>query len=326
MFGRRFPRRTAVALALAVLVCGSAHAQEKAKVKQHTWKGVERIVAVGDVHGDYGQFVKTLQYVRVIDKSGKWIGGKTHLVQTGDVLDRGPDSRKVMDLLMKLEKEAAKAGGGVHALVGNHESMILYGDWRYVHPGESQAFGGADKYRAAMGPKGKYGKWIRSHNAVVKINDVLFLHGGLAGRYGTMSLDEINNGIRAGLNAGGGMGRDKGGPLWYRGLAKHGEKDVAKQLEPVFKTHKARHIVIGHCVSDRILPRAGGKVIQIDVGMSKAYGGPAGCLLIEKGVYYGVYAGKGAVKLDVGTEPKKKPQPKSKPKAPAKSKKKAAAE
>lgn len=310
MSGQRFIKRAALALALAVLVCGCAHAQEqaKAKVKQHTWKGVERIVAVGDVHGDYGQLVKILRYVRVINKNGKWIGGKAHLVQTGDVLDRGPDSRKVMNLLMKLEKQAAKAGGGVHPLIGNHEGMVLRGDWRYVHPGESQAFGGADKYRLALSAKGKYGKWLRTHNAVIKINDVLFLHGGLTGRYATMSLDDINKGVRQGLQTGGGMARDSGGPLWYRGLAKGSDEGVAKQVEPIFKTHKAKHIVIGHSVAGRIVPKAGGKVIMIDVGMSKHYGGPAACLLIENGVYYGVYAGKGAVKLNVGAEAKKDPK------------------
>lgn len=303
MSNQRFVRRTAIALALAVLVCGCAGAAEK--VKQNTWKGVGRIVAVGDVHGDYGQFVKTLRAAGVIDAKGKWTGGKTHLVQTGDVFDRGPDSRKVMDLLMKLEKQAAKAGGAVHALVGNHEAMVLRGDWRYVHPGESQAFGGPAKYREALGANGKYGKWLRSHNAVIKINDVLFLHGGLGGRYATMSLDDINKGVRQGLNSGGGMARDSGGPLWYRGLAKGSDEGVAKQLEPVFKAHKAKHIVIGHTVAGRIVPKAGGKVICIDVGMSAAYRGPAACLVIEKGVYYGVYAGKGAVKLNVGAEAKK---------------------
>ena len=137
-------------------------------------------------------------------------------MQTGDVLDRGADSRKIMDLLMKLEKQASKAGGHVHALIGNHESMNVYGDVRYVSPGEFAAFRNRksrrfrraiyerhveeaekiprtsgepvfdDAYRrewearhplgyfehhVQLGPKGRYGKWIRRHNAVIKIND-----------------------------------------------------------------------------------------------------------------------------------------------------------
>ena len=92
------------------------------------WTGVERTVAVGDVHGDYDQLAAVLKSAGLIDEQGNWSGGKTHLVQNGDVLDRGPDSRKAMDLLMRLEKQAAEAGGYVHALIGNHEAMNVYGD------------------------------------------------------------------------------------------------------------------------------------------------------------------------------------------------------
>ena len=108
----------------------------------------------------------------------------------------------------------------MHCLAGNHEEMILRGDWRYVHPGEVQAFGDNAKYSAAVGPGGIYGKWIRKHNGVIKINNLLFLHGGLGGPYATMSLDQLNEGIRHGLNTGTGMARDSNGPLWHRALAR----------------------------------------------------------------------------------------------------------
>jgi len=102
--------------------------------------GIDRVVAVGDVHGDYDQFVIVLKSAGLLDGQIKWAGGKTHLVQTGDVLDRGADSRKAMDLLMRLEEEARGAGGAVHCLIGNHEAMNLYGDLRYLSPGEIAAF------------------------------------------------------------------------------------------------------------------------------------------------------------------------------------------
>ena len=281
------------------LQAGTAHAQQK--VRPHTWSGIERIVAVGDVHGDHDQFLKTLFSAGVIDPANRWAAGKTHLVQTGDLFDRGPDSRKAMDLLMKLEAEAEKAGGKVHCLAGNHEEMILRGDWRYVHPGEVQAFGDNDKYRAAIGPEGLYGKWIRKHNGVIKINNILFLHGGLGGAYATMSLDKLNEGIRKGLATGTGMARDSNGPLWHRALAKGDDASINEQVKPIFKTHGVNHIVLGHTPFGRIIPKAGGKVILIDVGMSKAYGGPAGCLVIEKGVFYAAYAGHPVTKLAVKT-------------------------
>ena len=78
---------------------------------EDVWTGIDRIVAVGDVHGDYEQFVTVLRETGVIDRKGRWAGGKTHLVQTGDVVDRGAGSRKATDLIMTLEKQAQKAGG-----------------------------------------------------------------------------------------------------------------------------------------------------------------------------------------------------------------------
>src|SRR5580765_5834762 len=113
------------------------------------WTGIDRIVAVGDVHGDYDQLVAVLRSAGLIDEQGTWSGGKTHLVQNGDVLDRGPDSRKAMDLLMRLEKQAAEAGGFVHALIGNHEAMNVYGDLRYVSREEFAAFTKDDPHDAA---------------------------------------------------------------------------------------------------------------------------------------------------------------------------------
>ena len=80
---------------------------------QDTWSGAEKIVAIGDVHGDYDAFARLLQAAGLIDENHDWAGGAAHLVQTGDVLDRGPDSRKVMDLLMKLEDQSRRHGGYV---------------------------------------------------------------------------------------------------------------------------------------------------------------------------------------------------------------------
>ena len=135
--------RRVLQLSLPILWLLSAQAQ---------WTGVERVVAVGDVHGDYAGFVEVLRSAGVIDQKDRWIGGKTHLVQTGDVPDRGPGTKKAMDLLMALEKQAAKAGGQVHALIGNHEAMNLYGDLRYTTAAEFAAFRTAEseQVRAAF--------------------------------------------------------------------------------------------------------------------------------------------------------------------------------
>ena len=99
-----------------------------------------RVVAVGDVHGAYDGFLSVLRFSGIVDDKGRWAGGQAHLVQTGDVLDRGTQAPKALDLLMRLEGEARKAGGEVHALLGNHEVMNMLGDLRYLNKEEYELF------------------------------------------------------------------------------------------------------------------------------------------------------------------------------------------
>lgn len=129
-------RRARLAAAV-VLACATPAAAGSAEC---TFSGAPRVVAVGDVHGAYERFAAILQSAGVTDASGHWTAGRTQLVQTGDVLDRGSDTRRCLDLLMRLESEAKKAGGRVHALLGNHEAMNIVGDLRYVKPAEYASF------------------------------------------------------------------------------------------------------------------------------------------------------------------------------------------
>jgi len=124
---------------LCLVVAGPV-AAEAVRQDDYHWSGVERIVAIGDLHGDYEQYIQVMRSAGLLDKKRKWSGGSTHLVQTGDITDRGPDSRKIIDHLLKLAKQARRKGGYVHMLIGNHETMNVTGDLRYVHPGEYQAF------------------------------------------------------------------------------------------------------------------------------------------------------------------------------------------
>jgi len=84
-----------------------------------------RLIAIGDIHGDFEAFSALLQRVDLIDSDHQWIGGDTLLVQTGDMLDRGKGIRETMDLLMSLEKQAPQQGGQVVVLIGNHEAMNI---------------------------------------------------------------------------------------------------------------------------------------------------------------------------------------------------------
>jgi len=107
----------------------------------------QRIVAVGDLHGDYAAWTQIARAAGVIDSKGHWSGGKTILVQMGDITDRGPDSLKIVRSLQQLQKEAPRKGGKAIVILGNHEAMNLIGDNRYTTPGEYAAF--ADSQSAA---------------------------------------------------------------------------------------------------------------------------------------------------------------------------------
>jgi hypothetical protein len=100
----------------------------------------QRIIAVGDLHGDYAAWLQIARAARLIDANGHWAGGKTILVQLGDVTDRGADSLQIIRSLQQLQREAAQAGGRVVVVLGNHEAMNLLGDYRYTTPGEYAAF------------------------------------------------------------------------------------------------------------------------------------------------------------------------------------------
>jgi hypothetical protein len=192
--------------------------------------GAGRIVALSDIHGAYDAMQKTLLNAGVIDAEERWAGGTTRLVIVGDLLDRGPDSREAMDLLMRLEPEAAAAGGEVHVLLGNHEAMNLMGDLRYVSAGEYTAFAAeetpeererwfeayAEKrqsgkdaaatraefdksyppgyfaHRRAFAANGVYGQWLLSKPVIVVLDRIAFVHGGLSPMVSEYGLDGVN--------------------------------------------------------------------------------------------------------------------------------------
>jgi len=326
----------------------------------------ERVVAVGDVHGAFDRFVAILREAKLIDSRRRWIGGRAVFVQTGDILDRGPDSRKVLDLLMKLTGEAGKAGGQVHALLGNHEAMRLFGVLRDAGPGEYAAFRSPDSERLrqryfdlllednvtrandagtefderafaarffettplgalemqlAFGPKADYGRWLRERDAMVKINGVVFMHGGASVSTASIGCADVNVRVRSELGTVTAadpelehsliMGSD--GPLWYRGLV-DGTPGVGEaEVQRILAALGARAIVVGHTVPDRFRIRAsyGGRVVQIDTGMldGEFYpGGVPSALEIHGDVWTAIYEGRREVLQPSVTRMVPKPQ------------------
>jgi hypothetical protein len=319
--------RFASLMSVLLIACFPAFSQD-------TFEGVDRIVAVGDIHGDFDALVGILRSAKLIAEGNEWIGGTTHLVQTGDLLDRGAESRKVMDLLMKLEHQANKAGGRVHVLLGNHEVMNLIGDLRYVSAGEFASYKSTEaaelqrrtfdsqatpqqkkdpdyrktwekqhplgwvEHRIAFSQAGTYGKWLRQKNAVIKINEVMFLHGGISPKYASVAIHEINQSVRSDLlkdpaDVSGGILVDPEGPLWYRGMSGAPESELSDHVNMVLTFFGVQHIVIAHTpIPGIVLPRFGGKVIMIDVGLSEVFGAGQACLEIEGAKLLAIHRGK----------------------------------
>lgn len=222
-------RRSFAITCLLLLVTAS----QPAAAQDWSWSDVGRVVAISDVHGAVEPMLRTLRSASVINGDNRWIAGDTHLVIVGDLLDRGPDSRAAMDLLMALEREADTAGGRVHVLIGNHEVMNLVGDLRYVSVEEYAAFEdeetdaerrrgfsawrqrmpadapeaelvatfdeqfppGFFAHRRAFAANGRYGSWLLSKPILVVINDTAFVHAGLSPMIATLGLDGVNNAL-----------------------------------------------------------------------------------------------------------------------------------
>ncbi len=93
----------------------------------------KRKIVVGDIHGELEGFREILNHAGLINGNNIWTGGDSILIQTGDVIDRGPYSLESVNLLQKLQKQAAKSGGEVIRLCGNHELMIMEGSYYFAN-------------------------------------------------------------------------------------------------------------------------------------------------------------------------------------------------
>ena len=179
-----------------------------------------------------------LQELGVVDADLNWSGGTTHLISLGDLIDRGPGSRQVVELLMKLDSQAEEAGGAVHLVLGNHEVMVMTGDLEYVSPEEFAAFApdetqaqrdelyaqyrhfnpdgddvtvrlafdeqyppGFVALREAYSQSGALGSWLIKQPFVIKVNDKVYMHGGIASVASEDSLATLNDKLRGELKA-----------------------------------------------------------------------------------------------------------------------------
>lgn len=258
-----------------------------------SFTGVERVVALSDIHGQFDLAVRLLQAHGVIDPALRWHYGNGHLVVVGDVFDRGPKVTETLWLLYQLQQQAREAGGAVHFLLGNHETMVLYDDLRYVHPGyrrNAQLLG--RPYPALYGADSVLGAWLRTRPTMVQINDLLFVHGGIEPNHFDLGLDReaVNDRYRGSLGTAKAVLKQdpllarlydgKTSPIWYRGYFKDGVLDQAG-VDAIAARLGVARIVVGHTSMAEVGSYFDGKVIAVDSSLKEGRSGEL--LFVEHG-------------------------------------------
>ncbi len=169
----------------------------------------DEVLAVSDVHGNFDDLILILQDRKYIDAELNWIKpknreqtGKRFFVINGDLIHKGAQSRKVMDLAIRLEEQAGACGDHVISVLGNHDIHVFKGNLEFVQLTDWQDFYGVGKnlspyvnpfWRALHDPDLKYKSWMLRRPTAVIIGDSLFVHAGPSPQFLIHSLQEINN-------------------------------------------------------------------------------------------------------------------------------------
>lgn len=252
-----------------------------------------RLVAIGDLHGDLTATRNVLKMANVIDDEDHWTGGETVVVQVGDQLDRGDGEREIIHLLESLAAEAQAAGGAVYVLHGNHETMNVQLDLRYVTAGGFADFADVDHDPAdplytsypeaelgrvaAFRPGGPYAMLLSGHNTVMVVGDTVFAHGGVLPEHVEYGLDDINQEIQSWMR---GEGEEPfsvssaSSPVWSRHYSDAPDWEDCLLLFETLESLGADRMVVAHTVqSQGISAACENKVWRVDVGLAAYYGG-----------------------------------------------------
>ncbi len=280
-------RRLSATLVVAILLAWSSPGAQSAP---------GRIVAIGDIHADINAFRRALRTAGAIDARDEWVGGTLTVVQLGDLIGRSNDERPVLDFLFDLQRRAQKAGGTVHALVGNHEVFggrldnqavglnpfdawesvpgLRLNDPRLGHlPPHARARG------AALMPGGPYARQIAELPVVLKLGQTVFVHGGVVPRWARYGIYRFNREVRDWLRGetaepDSAQGVDDGDRvMWTRQFSSGVTSADCAELGESLKILGARRMVVAHTVHEEITARCDGRVWATDVGMSRYYGG-----------------------------------------------------
>lgn len=250
-------------------------------------KTSERVIVIGDIHGDYQTLISVLRMANLIDDNSRWIGGKTIVVFLGDFVDGWTDDKKVLDYLISLTLEAREEGGEIYSVLGEHELLNIQGKFNHVHNGAFRTFGkiwdenlfpiiGLHHSRfKAFKPGGYYAEWLSQYNVFLIVNDTLFAHAGIHSSHLKLGLESINEETRRWM-----LGKidevpevilSDVSPLKMKTFLEINPSDCPN-IKSVLKKLKVKRMVIGHFLQPNgISNLCDEKVWRVDVGLSKAF-------------------------------------------------------
>jgi hypothetical protein len=270
------------------------------------YPGVERLVAIGDLHGDLGAARRALRLAGAIDEADQWIGGDLVVVQLGDILDRGDDAVEILELFGAVAEQARASGGELHLLNGNHELMNVKLDLRYVSVGGFLDFlpgvdrdpetataqdvvDGLGERILALRPGGPMALRLAERNVITIVGDTVFVHGGVLPRVVDYGVDRLNQEtrqwIRGDVQCPPEILLADDGPVWSRHYSDDPDEEDCRLLETALDGLGAKRMVVGHTVQETgISSDCAGRVWRVDVGMSASYGGKPAVLELRNGV------------------------------------------
>jgi hypothetical protein len=244
----------------------------------YEFEDVKRYAVVSDLHGRYDNLIKLLVAHKVIDSEYQWAFKKRHLVINGDMFGRGDQVMEILWFLFDLEKQAEKEGGKVHILLGNHDVMVLDNDIRYSHQKYLYTQGVLQtRYFELFSDKSVLGRWLRSKNMIIKINDDIITHAGISSEVVSLGLTarELNDHYRTIFSA---LGEYKPsnkiaevlhgneGLLWYRGY-KNADQYTPDSIQMMLDHFGGKRIIVGHSIVKNIEAYFDYRVILVDCGL-----------------------------------------------------------
>jgi len=251
-----------------------------------SWPAPDSLFVISDIHGEFERMTAVLRNGGLIDDSLRWTGGHKQLVVLGDVFDRGPDALRAVWFLYDLERQAEAAGGRLHYVLGNHEIMVMSGDLRYLSPKDTMMarLYGVGFPELVHPDRTVLGRWLVSKPALLRLGDLLFVHGGLTTGYLSWKLDQVEDSLRRWTaedlftrwnDTTYAVPLDSAGferrlaffwlptsPFWYRGYVR--SDSLAAPLDSVLRHFDVSTMIVGHTPGPTVRERYDGHLIAVN--------------------------------------------------------------